>query len=80
MSLRHNLILLVTGACCALALIGPRLAPRHPFALGPVISAAPPLVIDDRSAPASLADDSALSPVRQEATGALKRLQDSSRP
>ncbi|KQZ01071.1 hypothetical protein ASD45_09520 [Pseudolabrys sp. Root1462] len=77
MSLRHNLILLLTGACCALALIGPRLAPRHALSLGSVVSAAPPLVIEDNGA---AADDPALSPIRREATGALKRLRDSSQP
>lgn len=80
MSLRHNLILLLTGACCALALIGPRLTPRHPFPLGTVVSAAPPLVLDDRLGAAAPVDDSTLNPVRQEATGALKRLQDSRHP
>ena len=73
MSLRHNLLMLLAGAC-ALALIGPWLPPQHGRGLGSIVTAAPPLVIDDRDAWPSADRNLALSPVRQEATGALDRL------
>lgn len=72
MSLRHNLILLLTGAFCAVALIGPSLAPHSARSLGSIVTAAPPLMLDDSSAASS--DDAALKPIRQEASVALNRL------
>ena len=70
MSLRHNLILLLAGAF-ALALIGPWLAPHRTAPLGSVVTAAPPLVLENS---ASGADDRALGPLRREAGGALGQL------
>ncbi|MBS0245508.1 MAG: hypothetical protein JSR61_02730 [Proteobacteria bacterium] len=72
MSLRHNLILLLTGACCALALIGPSLAPHRVRSLGSIVTAAPPLVIDGKATAG--VDDVALVPLRREASGALGQL------
>ena len=71
MSLRHNLFLLLAGAC-ALAVIGPSLVPHRSGSLGSIVTTAPPMVIEDKDA--AFVDNTALMPVRQEATGALNRL------
>lgn len=75
MSLRHNVILLLAGAC-ALAVLGPSLLHHRSGALGSIVTAAPPLVIEDES---SADNNSALTPVRVEATGALDRLKSAPR-
>lgn len=74
MSLRHNLILLLTGACCALALMGPSLAPHRVRSLGSIVSAAPPLFAGTAAA-SSDADDPVFAPLHREASVALDQLQ-----
>lgn len=70
MSLRHNLFLLLAGAC-ALALLGPLLLHQRSAPSGSIVTAAPPLTA---AAGAAEAEDPLIAPLRREAGGALDQL------
>jgi len=72
MSFRHRLILLLTSACGAVALLCPVGGLGPTASLGPIVSAAPPLF----AAGAAAGEDSALmNALRLEAGLALGQLQ-----
>ena len=70
MSLRHNLFLLLAGAC-ALAFLGPSLLHHRNGALGSIVTAAPPLAASPGTAEP---DNPLIAPLRREAGGALDQL------
>lgn len=73
MSLHRKVIVLLTTACCALALVGPLIGPSRVPAPRPLVSAAPsfhPGVPSNGDV-----EDAALEGLRRQATGALGQLQ-----
>jgi len=75
---RHGLILLVTAAFCALALLYPIGGRTQKTALGPLASTAPPLFAPAR--PAAVDDHAVMNALRHDATLALGQLRGRTQP